>query len=440
MQRSSIIVLTGVLILALDPTLAFAQDGGGWPTTGVPFTRGAGGYLSTFKILLSWFVFLGWVKTTDWVSQDCFRTKMNYSLWNPLVVFPFLLAFLLSWVIPWYWIAFVLMLMAWIAPLVVYIVQRNASVEEYQKVMTGPHLRHMLSVAGSKVGLNISSSRVLDADKGPPVKLIPKGGADEQADQANLLLARQSPGYLTAKEVIADLLDRRGNAMLLNYSATTVAMKYEIDGIWHDLPHKDRLVGDPLLAVLKRIANKNEAERRKKQEGKFGVEYQGAKYTASIVCQGVESGERALVYLHDKKVRFKTFEGLGMRPKLVEQVKQTLSAPQGLILFSALPAGGLSTLFDVGLRESDRYMRDFAAIEEVSAGENEIENVTVHTYDAAAGETPMTKLPNIIRTYPGVYAIRDPFDAQSLGLLLEQIPDDRVIMTSVRAKEAVESV
>ena len=50
-----------------------------------------------------------------------------------------------------------------------------------------------------------------------------------------------------------------------------------------------------------------------------------------------------------------------------------------------MPGGGLTTMIDVSIEETDRLMRDFFAIEEVNHREHEIQNVTVHTYDAAKG-------------------------------------------------------
>ena len=52
---------------------ALAQ--GGWPTYPLPgphsITRGPGSYLSWWKLLLLWLLFLAWAKIVDWVSHDC---------------------------------------------------------------------------------------------------------------------------------------------------------------------------------------------------------------------------------------------------------------------------------------------------------------------------------------------------------------------------------
>jgi type II secretory ATPase GspE/PulE/Tfp pilus assembly ATPase PilB-like protein len=437
MRRIVIVLLILFFLGTLDASVALAQGLASGP---VPRDRAPGFYFSIWKLGLYLALFWLWVRTTDWVNQDGFRVGVNYALWNPLVAFSFPVAMLLFFLVPWFWVGYVLMVLAYVGPLTAYIVHRNSKLEYHQKVMTAPHLRHLTADLLGKVGVKVAAEKQAAADKGPPVNFTPMGGPNDQANQANLIVARQSPGFVTAKEVIAELIARRGDAVMLEYTAAGAGIKYQIDGVWHDVPPRDRLQADPLLAVLKKLAARNEAERRAKQEGKFGAEYQGTKYEVRLVSQGVESGERVLVSLSDKKFAFKSFSELGMRDKLVEQVKELLGRPQGFLLFSALPGNGLSTLFNVALRESDRYMRDYAEVQDAQKPEREVENVHVHKFDTAKGETPMKLLPEIIRTYPNCFALRDLFDAETVKTLIGQVPEERLVLASVKAKEAVEAL
>jgi type II secretory ATPase GspE/PulE/Tfp pilus assembly ATPase PilB-like protein len=439
MPRALLVFVIVLLLGACDAATALAQA----PTPiGPPVTlpeRGPGFYFSIWKLGLFLALFWLWVKTTDWVNQDEYRIGVNHAIWNPVVVFSFPAAILLFFLVPWFWVGYTLMLLAYVIPLAVYIVHRNSKVEYHQKVMTGPHLRHMLADVLGKTGIKMAAEKQAAADKGPPVVFTPMGGANDQANQANLITARQSAGFVAAKEVVADVVDRRGAATMLEYSGAGAGVKVQIDGVWHDLPPRDRLQADPLLAVFKKLAARNENERRAKQEGRFGVEYKGTKYEAKLVTQGVETGERVLLSLEDKKFAFKSFAELGMRDKLYDQVKELLGRPQGFLLFSALPGQGQSTLFNVALRESDRYMRDYAEIQDAQRPERDTENVQVHKYNPAAGETPMKVLPDIIRMYPNCFAIRDLHDAETVRTLIGQVPDDRLVLAGVRAKEAVEA-
>jgi type II secretory ATPase GspE/PulE/Tfp pilus assembly ATPase PilB-like protein len=158
------------------------------------------------------------------------------------------------------------------------------------------------------------------------------------------------------------------------------------------------------------------------------------------MSQGVQNGERVVLRkLHDKG-RPRTYEALGMREGLKEQWEEIMGRDRGLVVFSALPGGGLTTLIDASLEETDRLMRDFVAIEEVNHREHEVQNIAVHTYDAAAGQTPASIIPTLVRLYPNVYIARDLVDAESATLLMNEIADDRFVVTSIPARDAAEAL
>ena len=68
------------------------------------YERGPGGYLSWWKMLVITLVFLLWVRAADWINRDAMkigdRTRLPPQLWNPIVVFCFLIGFLVVISVP----------------------------------------------------------------------------------------------------------------------------------------------------------------------------------------------------------------------------------------------------------------------------------------------------------------------------------------------------
>jgi type II secretory ATPase GspE/PulE/Tfp pilus assembly ATPase PilB-like protein len=219
-----------------------------------------------------------------------------------------------------------------------------------------------------------------------------------------------------------------------------VNVRYEIDGVWHNGEARDRESSDVMLAVMKTLSNLDVKERRKKQEGKFGAKFEGHSFLCPMSSQGVATGERVVMSLRGEKQHFKSYSDLGMREGLYQQWAELVGSEQGVLVFSSMPGGGLTTLINTSLEESDRLMRDFVAIEEVNHREVEIQNIAVHTYDAAAGETPATLMPKLIRSYPNVYICRDLVDTESAKVLINEVKDERLVITSIPAKEAAEAL
>ncbi|MEM7517601.1 MAG: ATPase, T2SS/T4P/T4SS family, partial [Planctomycetota bacterium] len=393
------------------------------------------------KLLAVILVFLAWVRSGDWVSRDAQIYKLGHETWNPIVVAPFVLGFLALLLIPNFYAGIAVLVLTWIVPFGLYVGKHNSSVEGHQTVFTSSWFRFQFALLGKRLGLKVGAEKTAGYLRGPQVDLTARGGAEDRVDQANLLTARQSPGYVHVKELIADMTARGSSRAILDYGQEAVSLRHMIDGVWHNGEARDRESGDVMLAVMKQLANLNVSERKKKQQGEFGAEYEKQKYDCEIASQGVKSGERVVVSLRGKGLKsdHQTLEQLGMREKLRERWLEIMSGDRGLVVISAMPEGGLTTLVDVSLLETDRLMRDFVSIEEVSEPETDIENLEAHFYDAGKGETPAKLVPTLSRKYPNVYVCRDFVDGESAKLLLDEIDMDRMVITSVHAADTSEA-
>lgn len=396
--------------------------------------------ISWWKALLGVLFFLIWVRSADWVNRDSQLFDLGHETWNAVMVVPFLIAAIVALLIPNFVIGIVLLALAWLVPFIIYAVHHNKSVEQHQTVFTPSWFRFQLAEFGQRLGMKVSTEQKADYMRGPQVDLEAKGG-DDRTNQANLLTARQSPGYVHVKELVADMVARGSSKALLDYGTEVVNIRHMIDGVWHAGDPRDRESGDVTLAVMKQLAGLEVSERKKKQEGEFAAGYEKHKYTCLVSSQGVKTGERVVVSLRGGKVKgdFHLLEELGMRSKLREQWAEVMGIDEGVIIYSAMPEGGLSTLTDVGLLETDRLLRDFVAVEDSEDPESYIENVPPHFYNSAEGQSPSELIPTLSRKYPNVWVVRDFVDAETAKLMMDEVDLERVVVTTVHAKEAAEA-
>jgi type II secretory ATPase GspE/PulE/Tfp pilus assembly ATPase PilB-like protein len=435
-----LLIVVAIVLLGAQSALAAGSLKDPWPDYPDGFHRGPGNYLSWFKLITCWLLFLLWVRTTDWISRDCLKLRLGYVKWNCTVFLLFVVAFVLVWFIPWFWLGFSLLLIAYAGPLAVYVRTRNSTVEQDDKVLTKAHLRHVWASRASKVGVKVEAEKKTEHELGPPVQLFADGAESEEQNQVHLIQARQSPGFFPSRELIHDAISRQAKKVMLDFTQQAVGVRYRIDGVWHNLEERDRETGDVMLAVMKTLSGLDASDRRSRQEGTIRVEAEGANYTCGVVSQGVKTGERVLLNLDDGKQFGESLEDLGMRTKMIEQVVELLGAERGFVILSGLPENGVTATADSLLERLDRYMKSFVAIEEVAKPEREIVNIEVTTYDAAAGETPATVLPKLARTYPDVYVVRDLVNAETVTMLCDEIGENRSVVTTIAAKESVEAL
>jgi type II secretory ATPase GspE/PulE/Tfp pilus assembly ATPase PilB-like protein len=161
---------------------------------------------------------------------------------------------------------------------------------------------------------------------------------------------------------------------------------------------------------------------------------------ATITSQGTQTGERVILQLEIKKTRFATLDEIGMRTKMQEQVRDIMGREGGIVLFSAIPAGGLRSTMNVVLRNADRFVREFSAVEDESNRYEPVENIPVTTYKSAEGQAPAAVLTNVFLTEPQVVIVRDLVNAETVEMLVAEVSKPRMILSTIRAKDCIEAI
>ena len=204
-------------------------------------------------------------------------------------------------------------------------------------------------------------------------------------------MARQSPGYVFVKELIADAIMRRATRIMLDYSKESVDIRYDVDGLWHPVEPRDRETGDVTLAVMKKISALNMEERRRTAGRRVPGEVRSAASTpasSSVREPRRVSGRSWNSFPQRSPSRASTIWACGKRCGRTQRVP---GEPRGMVVFSALPLGGLQTSWNVGITATDRYLRDFAAIEDKAHPFTHVENVEVFPFDGAGGRRRRTR-------------------------------------------------
>ena len=208
------------------------------------------------KLLIFWLLFLIWVRSVDWVNRDSQIHELGYGKWNLIMFLPFFLV-VFFFVFPMFFpfpnffpLGLGLLVVSYIASFSPYVVIHNKSVQVHQKIFTSDWFRYEMAQLVSKVGIKIDAERKAEYEKGVNVDLLAIGAAEDRDNQANLITARQSPGYLIVKELVANMVNKRSDRVVIEYTQQSVVERDHIDGIWHNGETRDRESGDVMLAVI----------------------------------------------------------------------------------------------------------------------------------------------------------------------------------------------
>ncbi|MFO0014677.1 MAG: ATPase, T2SS/T4P/T4SS family [Planctomycetota bacterium] len=274
----------------------------------------------------------------------------------------------------------------------------------------------------------------------PALEIKPMGISKDEA--TGLIIAcKQLPGYPIALVLVANAISGRADRILIDYSAQGAAVRYRVDGMWETLPAMDRVSADSALVVFKKILGLNPAERRARQDGKFGTNFKEIDWIVSFTSMGVPSGERVLFSIDRKKPVLKTLTDLGMRDGMQEQFKTMMNGNGGLVVISGPATHGLPTTWRIALENADKFVRDWVSIENKADAEPEIINVTQYCYEKGTADTPTAVFEKVRLKQPDVFVMPSLIDNEVLDALLNQITKEKKhAVTRVVANDAFDAL
>jgi type II secretory ATPase GspE/PulE/Tfp pilus assembly ATPase PilB-like protein len=404
-------------------------------------SRGPGFYLNLFKFAPVLVVYLLWTWTTDWVEHDTRElNNIKFATWNSVIFFSGVLGLILMFAIPIYPLSLTLLLLAYFGPILTYCYVRNQTVPDDQKVLTPFHLGEVANGIMLKLGMKPMFNRdVTTIDRtGPPITFIGKSAGTAKEDPNRVRQAEESRSFMAAKELVYDAVLRRATDIHLEPTPEQLSVRYRIDGILHAAEPFDRPTGDAVINVFKVLSAMDISEKRKPQDGSFGAKLQARELDFRVATSGSKSGEKLVMRILDNAGQVTKLEDLGMRNKLIEQVRNLVTQPHGMFLCCGPTGSGKSTTLYAALREIDRYQRNIITVEDPI--EYHMDNITQMEVNTKAGQTFATALRSILRQDPDVIMIGEIRDQETATIACQAANTGHMVFSTVHSNDSITSL
>ena len=393
--------------------------------------RGPGGYLSLMKIGGIALVFFIWVRLADWMNRDTIRigdlTGHVSQVWNPINLAAQLVGFLAAITIPIFLAGYPLYVLCSFLPWLIYMIVRRSAMKK-----DSASIQQRLSPEHGLV------QEQLEQDRGAVIDFT-AAGETEPDRQANLIRARQSPSFATFKDLLADVLLKRADVLLIDYSKTQATPRILVDGTWHPIPPMDRETGDQVLYSLKYVAGLDPAERAARQSGRFALKSPDfGKRNVEVMSQGIPNGERVQIKLVSSGSSKLPLKKLGMLPSMEGPFSEALNKP-GICIVSAPPKEGLTTSWQGLLLSADRLTRDcIGMVTEDNAEETSVENIVIKHFQKSDQQEAIVQA---LLTQPNSIAVPVVESEGAMGALVNGVKNqDMSVWLQVEAKSSVEAL
>lgn len=401
--------------------------------------RSTGGYLSWYKLLLIAMAFIIWIRVADWMNRDSIEmhgdTAMPPQIVNPLNLMIFFFGFLMVITVPYFFLGYPLYLLTTFLPLIVYVLMRNSRVVPEDRAFTGAWMGQAWKGEFYKER-NIRRSKT----EGGPEMEFKAAGANEEAQQSNLIRARQMEQFAAVKQMLYDSIAKRAGSILMDYSPEAARIRMEVDGFWHEIATVNRPTGDQMLYSLKSLAALNPNERRAVQSGRFTAIIDTKKTPIEITCQGVPNGERVTMKMDLAYASRMTPQQIGMWPEVAEATIDRLNSP-GIVVISGTAGSGLSTTWTNLLTSADRLTRDCVSLVDAEETETTMENIQRKEV-VVNGKGNIAELESLVLRNPDVIilpSLVEPPQFVDIGIR-EVNKNERAFILRVNANSAAEAI
>jgi type IV pilus assembly protein PilB len=225
--------------------------------------------------------------------------------------------------------------------------------------------------------------------------------------------ANKAPVIRFVDLLMSQAVKSRASDIHIEPQENSTVVRMRIDGVLRDMVPPAKKMQAAVIARIKIIAHMDIAERRLPQDGRFKMKISGRAIDVRVSTIPTIYGEKVVMRILDATAVKHDIDQLGLEPQYLEELKDMLSQPHGIIIVTGPTGSGKST----SLYSALNYLKD--PTKNITTVEDPVEY-------RLAGINQIQVKPDIELDF-----------AKCLRAILRQDPDI-VLIGEIRDKETVE--
>ncbi|GAB4149865.1 MAG: hypothetical protein Tsb009_24380 [Planctomycetaceae bacterium] len=377
-------------------------------------------------------MFFLWVRVSYWVNMDSRALRCRTFFWNSIIFLTGVAAFSLTFLMPNFPLAIILLILSTMIPLGFYIQERNSYVSKAGRVLTRQHLQEVGSRIMARVTHRLGWGTPSKARSGPPIQFFGKSVTRIQHGRQSSS-AESSKGYWTARQLVYDAIQRRATDIHIEPKENEFSVRLRIDGVMYPSEPMDRTLGEMVCNVFKVLAALDITQKRLAQGGSFRGRLDDRDVDFRISTQGTHDGEKLSLRILDRSNAVSSLSDLGLRKQLLETLQKHLQRNHGMLLSCGPTGSGKSTTLCAAVRSLETTRKNIITLEDPI--EFQIENVNQIEINEKSGQTFESSLRNILRQDPDVIMVGEIRDRETAKLACQAASTGHLVLSTVHANE-----
>ena len=260
----------------------------------------------------------------------------------------------------------------------------------------------------------------------------------EDLESATAVGKEDVPAVKLVNLIILRALREKASDIHVEPMNQSVRVRYRIDGCLVEAMNPPKAMLPALLSRLKILANLDIAIRFEPQDGKFQIRYENRNIDFRLSTLPVVGGEKAVMRILDGGSTAAKLDQLGFEPKCLQDFRDAVNAPHGMVLVTGPTGSGKSTTLYAAMGEVASIDVNVVTVEDpVEYRMNGINQVPVAP---KRGLTFAGALRSILRQDPDVIMVGEIRDLETAEIAVKAALTGHLVLSTLHTNDAVQAV
>src|SRR3990167_8003339 len=220
--------------------------------------------------------------------------------------------------------------------------------------------------------------------------------------------------------------------------ADATRLRYRLDGVLQDVTAVDTGSYEKVLNRIKVLARLKLNIHSAPQDGRFTIKQQRMDIEVRVSILPSEYGETIVMRLLDPREIKGTLQDLGMRPDLLEMLKNQLDKPTGAILTTGPTGSGKTTTLYAFIRYLNSPGSKIITIEDPI--EYHITGISQTQVEPKKGYTFANGLRAIVRQDPDIILVGEIRDSETASIALQAALTGHLVLSTIHTNDAAGTI
>jgi len=248
----------------------------------------------------------------------------------------------------------------------------------------------------------------------------------------------EAPVIKLANYILVKAIEEKASDIHIEPFEKTVKVRYRIDGVLYEKDAPPKSMQNALISRYKIMAKLDIAERRLPQDGRFKIKVKGKDVDFRVSSLPCVFGEKVVMRILDKSRAVMDIESLGFHQKALEDIKEALSRPFGMILVTGPTGSGKTTTLYACLTRLNKPDVNIITVEDPV--EYQLKGINQVHVKSDIGLTFASALRSILRQDPDIVMIGEIRDLETADIATKAALTGHLVLSTLHTNDAAGAI